>query len=200
MMTIEQKLYELSQIFRVQVDGYILADLRNIMPIQPDSNGFGGCAVPAAMAIIAAMEMFGTYITSNPDTSRGKDYLVKFIQTYIPEISEDDRNKLIFNYRNKMMHIYFGDITTTKIFSISKIAYTTELIEKRDSYLRILSVPKLYELFLHGVERLRNKIFVEKDMPIIDTFFTNIQISNDDNSGVFTSSTITGQTTIPPTY
>lgn len=197
----EERIEFLNKCFSQLIEGYILRDLKNLMNIQIDAQGYGGCTIPAAMTIISAMEMFGTLLTPNPKDDDGRKYLLEFMEHYIPEITEEDRKSIVFNYRHKMMHTFFPKVSDYKVYAITKKpGNTLILIDKPTANQRILNVPLLYEFFLKGITRLRKKIFEEKNEPIINSMCGNLRIEKGTTSykPFDTSSLSTNQTTQAP--
>lgn len=170
-MTIEEKVVEIQGFFNLQVDGYILGDLEILMALKSNGQGFGMCTIPAAMLIISSMEMFGTLLTSSPDESSGSPkYLKQFIVDYIPEISERDTQCLIYNYRHKMMHLFFPKVGYPKMYGVTKKPASNDLINRTNPDRPVLNVVKLSELFKNAIEALRSKLLVQKDESLIHVF------------------------------
>ncbi|PWT78852.1 MAG: hypothetical protein C5B59_00925 [Bacteroidetes bacterium] len=184
----EHKIAEIKFFFDIQVDCYILGDLERLMNIQFNYGDCGGCSIPIGMVIISAMEMFGTLLTENPSESRGTEYLKNFMEFYVPEISSEDRNSIVYNYRHKMMHVFFPKIDYPKMYGVTRLPVNGELIHKPDGYIRLLNIPEFCRLFRGGVERLRKKIFEERDELIINTIYNNLHIEQSE-----TNSSTTGQ-------
>jgi hypothetical protein len=191
-MTLEAKLTEIQTFFNIQVDGYILADLENLMAIKGDGRGFGMCTIPAAMLIISSMEMFGTLLTASPNETGSPIYLKNFIEEYIPEISERDRDCLIYNYRHKMMHLFFPKVNHPKMYGITKTPANNDLINRENSDRPILNVIKLAQYFKKSVEVLRQRLLTTKDETLINIFYDNIEFPTEN-----TTTTTTTQTTNP---
>ncbi|KIC90004.1 hypothetical protein [Flavihumibacter sp. ZG627] len=186
----ETQLIELKKFFDKQVDGYILGDLEVLMKIEPDANYNKGCAIPAAMVILSASELFGTLLTPNPQEKEGAIYLKRFMEDYMPQISVLDRDSIVYNYRHKIMHIFFPKFSGKKMYGVTKIPNQNILIAK-DSVYRNLNLVLFNEYFQQAVSDLKTKIFHEKNESIINTIFSNLF---DDNIGTTTSTT--NQTTI----
>ncbi|MEP7317120.1 MAG: hypothetical protein ABI921_00205 [Panacibacter sp.] len=177
MSDIEQKLERLKIVFEILVDGYILEDLKILMAIQPNESGYGGCTVPAALAIISAMDMLGTKLTSNPNES-GAQYLPEFIRAYLTDVSETEISIIVQNYRHKMMHEFlparkhFNEPNAR--FAISKTSASGRLIDTTNPLLTTLNIDVLYDKFLEGVTKLKKVIFIDKNESDINAFYSNI--------------------------
>lgn len=172
------KIETLKQAFEKLIDGYILTDLKIMMDIQPDDTGNGGCSIPAAMTIIAAMEMLGTLLNDEPKNEDGRIYLLSFMESYT-KISPKNRESILSNYRNKMMHVFFprGE-NNNKNYAIAKFPENQTEVIKREGDKRVLSVQVLYKHFIEAVEQLRTEIFQKEDETIIATFFDNLPLSD----------------------
>jgi hypothetical protein len=189
------KLDTLREFFRVQVDGYILSDLAIMMAIQPDSQGNAGCTIPPAMTMIATMEMFGTYLSKDPDEAKGTEYLVQFMTDFMPSITERDRASIVYNYRHKLMHVFFAKMDSNNFCGLTKWPASSNLINRTHGHYKMLNVPKLYEIYIQAVESLRTRIFTDKNEQIINAFYNNFPRQM---QTTFPSSTLVNTTTIAP--
>lgn len=161
--------------FDMVFDVYILKDLKHLNSISSDEHGYGACAIPMALSIVTAIEMLGFLIREDNVKANKKgetsDNMSAFIDNFM-NITESDKSRLIYEYRNGMAHYFFPQSTKErgKIFGIIKKATSNQLLFIEHNHVVILDVFQLYEHFLKAINKLKNKLFLEKDERLILDF------------------------------
>jgi hypothetical protein len=163
-----------SKFFALQVDKYILRDLERMNDLKLEgAERIGGCAIPMTMTIFAAMEMFGTYMESDPLEQNGRIYLENYLVKFTTINIRKDFGSLFNNFRNGHMHIFFAKTQPTKMYGVTKEPNFPELVH-RSGDLRVLNVPLFYSIFLQSVANLKKELFVAENHQLLNNFYLNI--------------------------
>jgi hypothetical protein len=165
--------------FEDEIERFLIKDIDVLTKIRPDPSGDGGCTVPLAMFLFAAMDLFGYLIRDDevsPDkkaTRKNLTYLLRKAGLFPGEYSA--KSEVIVDlFRHGLMHQVFP-----KASGIAKWGLDEPLIDASPT--PTLNVDVLARDVVRALRELRMRIATAQDDDLAERMNRRLDVLADDD-------------------
>lgn len=155
------------EIFFINLDNYLIEDLKKMVLIEKGSmGGFGRLNYPIMMTILAAMELLGQVFSSTP--KRQKEAFKNFWESFFVKYTKD---KNVYN-NSGLVDILYGCVRNglahsfmpkSKIY-LTKAGNRTEVFSRRQDNRLSIDVVTFYEDFKVVYDKIKEELIVNKTL------------------------------------